>query len=146
MAKKTRPVPKTKVPGKFKPSIDIKADGAPEKVWQEFWKVLYGGKEPTLEEIKEELAGYYFILSEVPKVYEVITGGMMSKPNYMAEDVLKLYHNHVHNQALELYQEIFDDVKLMATNGKVDLNELADYLEIPKEKRGIDNMVKPMEE
>lgn len=146
MAKKTRPVPKTKIPGKFKPSIDIQAEGAVQKVWDEFWKVLYGGKEPTLDEIKEELAGYYFILSEVPKVYEVITGGMMSKPNYTAEDVLKLYHNHVHALALELYQEIFDDVKGMATNGKIDLNELANYLEIPKEKRGIDKVVKPMEE
>jgi hypothetical protein len=52
-----------------------------------FWDSLFE-KGITSEEIKNELTDYHFVLSQVPIVYEELTGGRMSKPNYYASDVI----------------------------------------------------------
>lgn len=38
---------------------------------------------------------YEFLLSEVPKVYEEVTGCVLSKPFYKAKDVIKCYRDNV---------------------------------------------------
>lgn len=113
-----------------KPGIDLTAKDAVEKVWNEFWLPLYENKEPSLDQIKEELAGYYFIMTNVSLVYEEITGGRLSNIKYEAKTVIGQYVVHVQEMAKEMKQTIFDDLKDGAVDGKISLDELAKYLEV----------------
>lgn len=65
-------------------------DKTPQEIFDDFWKPLvcdqYGCFEP--EAIKNELADYHFILGQVPSVYEYVTGGLLSKPDYYASVVI----------------------------------------------------------
>jgi hypothetical protein len=60
-------------------SINLSAEDAVEKVWNEFWIPLFEGKEPSMEEVKNELGGYYFLMTNASIVYEEITGGKVFK-------------------------------------------------------------------
>lgn len=44
----------------------------------------------TAEEVKNELTDYHFLLEQVPKVYEHVTGGRMTKTNYYASAVISV--------------------------------------------------------
>lgn len=135
MNKKAPKAPALKYVKKHDPEIEMGSDDAVEKAWETFWLPLFGGKSPTEQQIKQELAGYYFILVNVPIVYETVTGFKLSKPNYPANTVIAAFYEYVKSMTKELYLEIYEDVKPMATDGKIDLSELAEYLEIPEEKR-----------
>jgi len=111
-------------------SINLSAEDAVEKVWNEFWIPLFEGKEPSMEEVKNELGGYYFLMTNASVVYEEVTGGKYSNVNYTAPALLKAYAEHVSNMAKEMKQIMFDDLKLMADEGKVSIDEIAKYLEV----------------
>lgn len=60
-----------------------------ERVWNEFWKPIVCKNETLdIEQIKKELCDYLFLLEQVPKVYNHITNGLLSKPNYYADAVI----------------------------------------------------------
>lgn len=63
-----------------------------EDEWENFWKEIVTDEKgnPDLEQIKRELADYSFILEQVPVVYNHITCGRLSKPNYYADQVTSL--------------------------------------------------------
>jgi hypothetical protein len=58
----------------------------PEEAKAYWCRVL--GEHPTQEQIDNELHDYWIALTEVPKVYDELTQGRLSKPNTMAEHVI----------------------------------------------------------
>lgn len=66
------------------------------RIWVEFWLPILRGKDgrPSLEAIKYELADYYFMLQEVPKVYSHVTGGRYSNPDCRAEMINAAADDH----------------------------------------------------
>ena len=61
-----------------------------EKEW-EFWKTIICSEDGTInvDQLKLELRDYSLMLGEVPYVYSDVTGGMLSKPHYYADSVIK---------------------------------------------------------
>jgi len=58
--------------------------------FHDFWDaIVCPGGVWDLEQVTRELIDYEHLLGEVPKVYGEITGGLMSKPHYYADDVIK---------------------------------------------------------
>ena len=45
----------------------------------------------NMDQLKEELCAFHFMINEVPKVYSEVTGGLLSYPNYYAESVLSVF-------------------------------------------------------
>lgn len=74
-----------------------------EKTWQEFWKPLVCDDNgyPDLEQIKKELADYKFLLDNVPKVYDYVTDGKLTKPNYPSEVVI--------SAAADVYSKVLEE-------------------------------------
>ena len=73
-----------------------------EKVFQEFWvPIIFNLRNGTrtgklnLEQLKKELFDYYNLLNEVPKVYDHVTGGLISKPNTKAFEVIAAADNRM---------------------------------------------------
>ena len=66
------------------------------KVYDEFWKDII---EPDgiidFDQVKRELYDYRTCLMEVPKVYDEITNGKISKPNTTAEYVLDEFYDRL---------------------------------------------------
>jgi hypothetical protein len=61
-----------------------------ERTWREVWKRLVCDKRgrPVLDKIKRELHDYHIVLGEVSRVYDELTGGMLSKPTTRSEAVI----------------------------------------------------------
>lgn len=80
-----------------------------EETYQNFWKLIVEKDgEVDMEQVKKELHDFHFIMGEVSKVYDSLTGGQLSKPNYYADGVI----NEVHNYFNMLRQyEIEDDAE-----------------------------------
>lgn len=72
-----------------------------EQTYQDFWKdIIYVGNGIIdIEQVKKELCDYYKMLQEVPKVYCEITDGILSKPLYDAETVLRFFRDKYANKA-----------------------------------------------
>jgi hypothetical protein len=68
-----------------------------EQVYDEFWKDIVENEDGTLnvDAVKRELADFRHMLNEVPAVYEFVTGGMLSKPNYYARDVISAASDYI---------------------------------------------------
>ncbi len=80
------------------------------KTWDSFWKDIVTKEDGTidLEQIKRELADFYYVMNEVPKVYMEITGGELSKIMYTAETVIGLYNQQVE----KLIEEALEEARL----------------------------------
>ena len=60
-----------------------------DEIYNEFWKsIVEKDGKLNIEQVKKELADYYFVMKQVPKVYSHITGGKLSKIMYEAETVI----------------------------------------------------------
>ena len=79
--------------------------------WDDFWCRLVTRPDGTLDEdaVKSELHDYKVLLDNVPKVYEHITGGRMSKPHYEAADVIAEAEEHYERERRELFAEELRD-------------------------------------
>lgn len=64
--------------------------------WHEFWDdILVDIDAAALpHQVKLELFDYMVTLEEVPKVYDEVTGGRLSKPNSKAEYVIEFARAH----------------------------------------------------
>lgn len=63
-------------------------------VFEEFWAdIVCPNGQWNLDQVKRELHDYHNCLTEVPKVYMEITRGLMSKPNYLADEVLRVHED-----------------------------------------------------
>jgi hypothetical protein len=87
-----------------------------EQVWDEFWKEICTNPDGTinLDQIKRELFDYRFMLHEVPKVYVAVTNGLLSKPNYYANEIIGKYEDYINEfvekQKLELITFIDEEI------------------------------------
>lgn len=80
-----------------------------EKVWREFWKPLvFRRGKLDIEAVKRELFDYHMVLGEVPKVYDHITNGRISKPQTRHEDVIAVADDVV-DELVACEMEEFDD-------------------------------------
>lgn len=66
---------------------------------REFWMQTYKNGLMDLQDIANELSDYHMIMINASLVYEEVTGGNMSKPNYLASSVISEYHNHLQDLA-----------------------------------------------
>lgn len=77
--------------------LDQREQAGVDKVFMEFWLPIIKETNATpilgmnLEQIKRELSDWYHAMHEVAKVYCHITNNKMSKPNYIAEEVIFEY-------------------------------------------------------
>lgn len=86
----------------------------PDDVFDKFWKELvcdsHGNLIPVC--VKNELYDYSVFLQEVAKVYDHVTGGMISKQNTKAEAVIdeadEYYKKLYYGDFEELFEEIDD--------------------------------------
>ena len=81
-------------------------DEKTEKEAKEFWKdIIYKDGKLDEEQVMKELTDYYFALQEVPKVYDAITNGKLSKISYFAQTIISEYEddltkNYIHKDDL----------------------------------------------
>lgn len=61
-----------------------------EETFEEFWRDIVTNADGTLDvdQVKRELHDYRTLLREVPRVYQRVTGGRISKPNTHADAVI----------------------------------------------------------
>ena len=97
MQKKKKPQPRLKRHGVSSPdNMDVTPNADCRRIYQEFWKPLLERPDGSIkmEQLKRELADYYKMLVEVPKVYCEVTGNQLSKPLYDAAVVIRKYEEH----------------------------------------------------
>lgn len=77
------------------------------RVYNEFWKDILedSNGELDIEQLKKELHDYHSLLDEVPRVYMYVTGGRISKPNTVADEVISEYFNLVETEINEALEE-----------------------------------------
>jgi hypothetical protein len=56
---------------------------------------LYDDKSLTRDDVANELHDYRVMIDNVPKVYDEVTGGVLSKPTYPADTVISYFNDHV---------------------------------------------------
>ena len=95
----------------------------------EDWKeIIYKNGKIDEEQVMKELEDYGSVLKEVPKVYCEITGGLMSKPNYKAKDVLDIFNELFWDK--EIIKDDIREVLKSATTIEELKKELENYLEL----------------
>jgi len=77
-----------------------------KEIYDKYWKENVEDENGNLDKDKvmRELADYWFVLGEVPKVYCHVTGNRISKPNTYASEVI--------SEADEHYNDIHADIEL----------------------------------
>lgn len=83
-----------------------------EETFEQFWKSIlvdYNG-DLNIDAVKRELHDYHHVLEEVPKIYVEITGGMLSKPGYTAEQVLPVVREVAHRNHLYVHADELEDL------------------------------------
>lgn len=76
-------------------------NAAVEDTFNSYWKdlIILPDGSIDLGAVKNELADLKFIIDQVPKVYSTVTGGVLSKPMYNAETVIKTFYERYGNIA-----------------------------------------------
>lgn len=61
-----------------------------ETIWREFWLPIVGLSDGSIDmnQVKRELHDCHLYVTEVPKVYDHVTAGRISKPNTSAHAVI----------------------------------------------------------
>lgn len=61
-----------------------------EETYKNFWKLIVEKDgEVDMEQVKKELHDFHFVMNQVSKVYDHLTGGNLSKPHYYADGVIE---------------------------------------------------------
>lgn len=81
-----------------------------EAIWKKSWSwSLTRQGVPDMGLIKNELADYYALLQEVPKVYMHVTGQRVSKPNTLASVVISLADERLNEALTEHEAEVREE-------------------------------------
>lgn len=85
------------------------------EIFDAFWAdlVLHPDGTPNMDQIKRELADYYSMLGEIPKIFCEITNGRISKPNTLAHAVIPVYEdcvNDIMTDALKYHGQLLLDM------------------------------------
>lgn len=62
-----------------------------QMTWDDWKSLIYTDGKLDEEKVKNELMDYGFLLEQVPKVYDAVTGGKLSKTNYHAQTIIAGY-------------------------------------------------------
>ena len=91
-----------------------------EKTFKEFWQEILCLPDGSLnlDQVKRELHDYHTLLDNVPKVYSHVTGGLISKPNTVAEAVIAEADDCVNKWVDEMIKEAIDNT--VETKEKID--------------------------
>lgn len=75
-----------------------------DRVFDEFWRdiILPNGEWDAAahDQVKRELHDYHDLLTEVPKVYDELTQGRISKPHTHAEAVISVHNEVCHSDCI----------------------------------------------
>ena len=74
---------------------------------KEFWKQTYSG-ELTAQDLANELSDMHIMISNVPKIVNAVTGGLLSYATYPAETVIAKFNDYVDDvvkESIEDYKE-----------------------------------------
>ncbi len=82
-----------------------------ENDWQNLWKDICTTEngELDMENIKNELYDYHFLMNQASELYDYISNGKLCKTNYFAS-VLKSQHDDRIKEALEEQKEDILDI------------------------------------
>lgn len=84
---------------------DVENNGY-KKEYEEFWKeIVERNGRLNKEQVKKELYDYSILLQEVPKVYYHLTGGRISKPNTLANEVISEAEHIMSEEINEVIKE-----------------------------------------
>lgn len=78
-----------------------------EELWLEYRGLLMTDGKYDESKIKNELHDLVFVMTQVGKVYNGLTGGILSKPMYFADVILNLNED----QITESYNSGYEDGK-----------------------------------
>ena len=73
---------------------------------KEFWKQTYSG-ELTAQDLANELSDMHIMISNVPKIVNAVTGGLLSYATYPAQTVIAKFNDYVD----EVVKESIEDYK-----------------------------------
>lgn len=96
--------------------MEMKKRETPKEVYDRFWKdIIEIDGAVDMEAVKAELSDFEFILEEVPKVYDELTHGRISKPNTYAFEVIREANKAFEDNEKEI---ALDDIEDMAKDSK----------------------------
>jgi hypothetical protein len=72
-----------------------------EKTYHDHWKDTIEHNDGTLnrDQIMRELHDYWFLLDQVPRVYDEVTGSRCSKPNTKAHAVIGCFQEYLQQES-----------------------------------------------
>lgn len=113
----------------------MKTEKKVEENWNEFWKeiLLKNDGSIDIEQLKKELFDFSTLLDNVPKVYNHITGGMLSKVNTKSELIIKKADQYYKG----LNEEENDERELEAKTDR-NMNLISAFCEHLKNEASID--------
>jgi len=93
---------------------------------EKFWKsIIYKNGKLDEKQIMKELSDFSIVMEEVPKVYEYITGGLLSKITYPAETIIVELEERFYDKKIT-QDDIKDILQSKQTNSEK-LKEIKDY-------------------
>lgn len=85
---------------------DFNPDPEVEEVYNDFWKgIVEKNGQVNMDQVKKELFDFYFLIDAIPKVYDAVTGGMISKPLTSPEMVISIFNDYVQDLCDEAVKE-----------------------------------------
>lgn len=83
-----------------------------EQTYTDFWKGIVEHADGSLnrDQMMRELHDFHALLDEVPKVYDEVTGGRISKPNTAAHHVIGEANERSEEDRRELAREISEEI------------------------------------
>lgn len=107
-----------------------------EKSW-EFWKdiICHEDGSINIEQLKLELCDSYLLINEVPKVYDEVTGGLLSKPYYYADTIVSIFNERYGNKAagVDCLPDDWDDITADCETNEDYKKAIFEYLDCEKD-------------
>lgn len=82
--------------------------------WLRDCKVIRKDGSMNAAQAKRELSDYHFMLEQVPKVYDEVTGGRLSKPNYCAHSVIEAHNDYLERLDFDKVVTFSEDIMQFA--------------------------------
>lgn len=92
---------------------------------REFWDKIILRKDGTVNmtQLYRELSDFSFMMEQVPLVYCHVTGGILSKPNYYAKEVIALADRRADENLESWHEDDFEAVEDILDAGGYVLDE-----------------------
>lgn len=82
-----------------------------EQNYNEIWKAVVENPDGSLnkEQIIKELADFSMLIDNLSKIYDYISGGLVSKPNTRPEAVIQLFEEQLKDSYERGYEDATED-------------------------------------